>query len=125
MRITQGVTTSTSIPFRLLSISLVDRLSPGYSLAGANVSVSRRGPTSDCPGAFIPKHGVMFLAFTTVLTHDGKVFGLMAKISRTSFDNCPSYHSAFIHSLGIALGLTVSRRFIVRAPLVSQSGDRI
>lgn len=117
MRLTQRVTQGTRIRFSIVSISFVKDLKRG-SLASADVMVSRRGPTSDFPGAFIPKHGLFFLDVTTICTHRHNVGRLVAKISRASFDNCPSYHSTFVGSLGIALGLTVSRRFMVRAPLV-------
>lgn len=117
MRLTHRVTHGTNIRFRTVSISFVKRLKRG-SLASAAVRVSRSGPTSDFPGAFMPKHGLFFLDVTTMCTHRENVGRVIANISRASFDNCPSYQSTFVGSLGMALGLTVSRRFILRAPLV-------
>lgn len=117
IRLTHRVTQGTKIRFRIVSISFVKRLKGG-SLASASVRVSRRGPGSSFPGAFIPKEGLFFLDVTTICTHRGNVRRVIAKMSRASFDKCPSYQSSFVGSLGIALGLTVRRRFIVRAPLV-------
>lgn len=107
------------VPFELLDVSLIGKLSGACSLTNPNVKMDEEKPGDSYPNTFVPGRNLLFLTFAAILARSKGIFNLVAGVSEADYSGYPDCRDTFIRSLNVTLNLAMSEQFVLHTPLMN------
>lgn len=106
------------VPYEVMDVSFISKLSTGCSLTDANVKMDQVKPADSVPNTFVPGRNLFFLSIAATYAREHHIMNIVTGVSQTDFSGYPDCRDTFIRSLNVTLNLAMEEQFVIHTPLM-------